>query len=181
MFCSVLLITRLLFGTLYPAYCSYKAVKTKNVKEYVRWMMYWIVFAIFTCAETFADIFISWLPFYYEIKIFYVIWLMLPATRGATILYKKFIHPQLSKREEEIDKCIAKASDQGYSTLLNLGSKSFNFAASIVLATAIKVLSFKHYLFKRFHVITTATLIKHIIAFLNFVEIISSQGSEYLI
>lgn len=26
---------RLIFGTLYPAYASYKAVKTKNVKEYV--------------------------------------------------------------------------------------------------------------------------------------------------
>lgn len=26
---------RLIFGTLYPAYSSYKAVKTKNVKEYV--------------------------------------------------------------------------------------------------------------------------------------------------
>lgn len=26
---------RLVFGTLYPAYYSYKAVKTKNVKEYV--------------------------------------------------------------------------------------------------------------------------------------------------
>lgn len=27
---------RLVFGTLYPAYSSYKAIKTKNVKEYVR-------------------------------------------------------------------------------------------------------------------------------------------------
>lgn len=27
----------------------------------VKWMMYWIVFALFTCAETFADIFVSWL------------------------------------------------------------------------------------------------------------------------
>lgn len=30
--CSV---SRLVFGTLYPAYSSYKAVKTKDVKEYV--------------------------------------------------------------------------------------------------------------------------------------------------
>lgn len=29
-------IFRLVFGTLYPAYASYKAVRTKNVKEYVR-------------------------------------------------------------------------------------------------------------------------------------------------
>lgn len=28
---------RLTFGTLYPAYSSYKAVRTKNVKEYVSW------------------------------------------------------------------------------------------------------------------------------------------------
>jgi len=27
----------------------------------VKWMMYWIVFALFIFFETFADIFISWL------------------------------------------------------------------------------------------------------------------------
>ena len=31
---------RLVFGTLYPAYASYKAVKTKNVKEYVSTKLY---------------------------------------------------------------------------------------------------------------------------------------------
>ena len=30
---------RLIFGTLYPAYCSFKAVKTKNVK--VRYIIFW--------------------------------------------------------------------------------------------------------------------------------------------
>lgn len=29
------LLFRLVFGMLYPAYASYKAVKTKNIREYV--------------------------------------------------------------------------------------------------------------------------------------------------
>jgi hypothetical protein len=39
------------------------------------------------------------IPFYYEIKILFVIWLLSPATRGSSILYRKFVHPQLMKRE----------------------------------------------------------------------------------
>lgn len=35
---------RLLFGTLYPAYASYKAVRTKNVKEYVSIILYFLYF-----------------------------------------------------------------------------------------------------------------------------------------
>lgn len=129
----------LLFGTLYPAYASYKAVKTKNVKEYVKWMMYWIIFALFTCVETFADILVSfWLPFYYEMKILFVIWLLSPATRGSSVLYRRFVHPQLTKREKEIDDYIAKARDQGYNTVLQLGTKGLSYATAVVMQTALK-------------------------------------------
>ncbi|XP_076257565.1 uncharacterized protein LOC143194768 isoform X3 [Rhynchophorus ferrugineus] len=124
----------LLFGTLYPAYASYKAVKTKNVKEYVKWMMYWIVFALFTCTETFTDIFFSWFPFYYEIKIILVIWLLSPATKGSSILYRKFVHPMLSSREQEIDDYISKAKEQSYRQVLDLGQKG----VTVLMQTAIK-------------------------------------------
>ncbi|XP_059862893.1 receptor expression-enhancing protein 2 isoform X4 [Delphinus delphis] len=90
----------LIFGTLYPAYSSYKAVKTKNVKEYVKWMMYWIVFAFFTTAETLTDIVLSWFPFYFELKIAFVIWLLSPYTKGSSVLYRKFVHPTLSNKEK---------------------------------------------------------------------------------
>ncbi|XP_073241298.1 uncharacterized protein [Porites lutea] len=91
----------LVFGTLYPAYSSYKAMKTKNVREYVRWMMYWIVFALFITVELFADLLLGfWFPFYYELKIIFMLWLLLPATKGSSILYRKFVHPWLSKNEK---------------------------------------------------------------------------------
>lgn len=126
-------IFRLVLGTLYPAYASYKAVRNKDVKDYVsnlnwismsltetpvrwlinlpiifiiymyaqlKWIMYWIVFAFFTCCETFTDIFLSWFPFYYELKVVIVIWLLSPVTEGSSVLYRNFVHPMLFKREK---------------------------------------------------------------------------------
>ncbi|XP_064537983.1 uncharacterized protein ReepA isoform X2 [Drosophila montana] len=128
----------LFFGTLYPAYASYKAVRTKNVKEYVKWMMYWIVFAFFTCIETFTDIFLSWFPFYYEVKVVIVLWLLSPATKGSSTLYRKFVHPMLTRREQEIDEYLNQARERGYSAVLQLGSKGVNYATNVIMQTAIK-------------------------------------------
>ncbi|MBZ3880333.1 Receptor expression-enhancing protein 4 [Sciurus carolinensis] len=128
----------LVFGMLYPAYASYKAVKTKNIREYVRWMMYWIVFAIFMAAETFTDIFISWFPFYYEIKMAFVLWLLSPYTKGASLLYRKFVHPSLSRHEKEIDTYIVQAKERSYETVLSLGKRSLNMAASAAVQAATK-------------------------------------------
>ncbi|XP_068145540.1 receptor expression-enhancing protein 1 isoform X5 [Drosophila tropicalis] len=129
----------LFFGTLYPAYASYKAVRTKNVKEYVKWMMYWIVFAFFTCIETFTDIFLSWFPFYYEVKVVIVLWLLSPATKGSSTLYRKFVHPMLTRREQEIDEYLNQAKERGYSAVLQLGSKGVNYATNVIMQTAIKL------------------------------------------
>ncbi|XP_030554503.1 receptor expression-enhancing protein 2 isoform X4 [Drosophila novamexicana] len=130
----------LFFGTLYPAYASYKAVRTKNVKEYVKWMMYWIVFAFFTCIETFTDIFLSWFPFYYEVKVVIVLWLLSPATKGSSTLYRKFVHPMLTRREQEIDEYLNQARERGYSAVLQLGSKGVNYATNVIMQTAIKTI-----------------------------------------
>nr|XP_005991953.1 PREDICTED: receptor expression-enhancing protein 4-like isoform X2 [Latimeria chalumnae]XP_014341530.1 PREDICTED: receptor expression-enhancing protein 4-like isoform X2 [Latimeria chalumnae] len=123
---------------LYPAYSSYKAIKTKDVREYVRWMMYWIVFAIFMTAETFADIFISWFPFYYELKMAFVIWLLSPYTKGASLLYRKFVHPALSSKEKEIDHYIIKAKESSYETMVTFGKKGLNMAAMAAVQAVTK-------------------------------------------
>ncbi|KAM8798989.1 receptor expression-enhancing protein 2 [Eudromia elegans] len=128
----------LIFGTLYPAYSSYKAVKTKNVKEYVKWMMYWIVFAFFTTAETLTDIVLSWFPFYFELKIAFVIWLLSPYTKGSSVLYRKFVHPTLSNKEKEIDEYITQACDKSYETMMRVGKRGLNLAANAAVTAAAK-------------------------------------------
>ncbi|KAL6117753.1 reep2 [Pungitius sinensis] len=128
----------LAFGTLYPAYSSYKAVKTKNVKEYVKWMMYWIVFALFTTAETATDLLLSWFPFYFELKIAFVIWLLSPYTKGSSVLYRKFVHPTLSNKEKEIDEYIAQAKDKSYDTMMRFGKRGLNLAATAAVTAATK-------------------------------------------
>ncbi|KAM9609188.1 receptor expression-enhancing protein 4 isoform 1-T1 [Morphnus guianensis] len=129
---------RLVFGMLYPAYASYKAVKTKNIREYVRWMMYWIVFALFMATETFTDLLISWFPFYYEIKMAFVIWLLSPYTRGASLLYRKFVHPTLSRKEKEIDTYIIQAKERSYETVVRFGKRGLNMAATAAVQAAAK-------------------------------------------
>ncbi|XP_021254001.1 receptor expression-enhancing protein 3 [Numida meleagris] len=128
----------LVFGMLYPAYYSYKAVKTKNVKEYVRWMMYWIVFALYTVTETITDLTVSWFPLYYELKIAFVIWLLSPYTRGASLMYRKFLHPLLSSKEREIDEYIVQAKERGYETMVNFGRQGLNLAATAAVTAAVK-------------------------------------------
>ncbi|MGH0141074.1 UNVERIFIED_CONTAM: hypothetical protein FKN15_036279 [Acipenser sinensis] len=129
---------RLIFGTLHPAYSSYKAVKSKDVKEYVKWMMYWIVFALFTTAETFTDIFLCWIPFYYELKIAFVVWLLSPYTKGSSVLYRKFVHPMLSSKEKEIDDYLSQAKDKSYDALVHFGRKGLNVAATAAVTAAAK-------------------------------------------
>ncbi|XP_026540576.1 receptor expression-enhancing protein 4 [Notechis scutatus] len=129
---------RLLLGTLYPAYASYKAVRNKDVREYVRWMMYWIVFALFMATETVTDTFISWFPFYYELKMAFVVWLLSPYTKGASLLYRKFVHPTLSSKEKEIDHFICQAKERGYESLVSFGKRSINVAATAALQVAAK-------------------------------------------
>ena len=85
------------------------------MQDYVNWMTYWIVFAIVTIAEEIFDLLLSfWLPFYYELKIIFLFWLLSPVTRGSRLLYRQVIHPALLTREEDIDQLLLQWRDQSY-------------------------------------------------------------------
>uniref|UniRef100_A0A8C6T7T2 Receptor expression-enhancing protein n=1 Tax=Neogobius melanostomus TaxID=47308 RepID=A0A8C6T7T2_9GOBI len=93
-------------------------------------MMYWIIFALFTTVEAITDTFVCWLPFYYELKIAFVVWLLSPYTKGSSVLYRKFVHPTLSSKE--------KVKRQSYDTLVHYGRKGLNVAATAAVMAATK-------------------------------------------
>ncbi|GAU90841.1 hypothetical protein RvY_03203-2 [Ramazzottius varieornatus] len=124
----------LCLGILYPAYASYKAIRMKSPKDYVKWMMYWVVFSLFTAVETFTDVFLAfWFPFYYEIKILIVLWLMMPATRGSSILYRKFVHPLLVENEQHLDAYIERAKLDSYSVFKEVSGFALQYMARFVV------------------------------------------------
>jgi receptor expression-enhancing protein 5/6 len=90
-------------GFLYPAFKSFEAIETKQKGDDTQWLIYWVVYAFFSIIEVFADFLIYWIPFYYAFKLAFLLWAMLPQTKGAKFLYDNFLKDFLKKNESKID------------------------------------------------------------------------------
>ena len=53
--------------------------------------------------EVFTDFLLYWIPFYYAFKLAFLLWAMLPQTKGAKFLYDSFLKDFLKKNECKID------------------------------------------------------------------------------
>lgn len=98
----------LIFGYAYPAFECFKTVEKNKVEiEELRfWCQYWIIVAFLTVFERVADILISWLPMYGEMKLTFLIYLWYPKTKGGAYVYNSLLRPYMSKHETEVDRKI---------------------------------------------------------------------------
>ena len=96
------LITNLI-GFAYPAYASFKAIHSSDKEDDKQWLTYWTVFAGFNILETFVDLILYWFPFFYLFKSVFFLWLYLPQTQGAKMVFNQVIDPYLLKNEKKID------------------------------------------------------------------------------
>ena len=51
----------------------------------MQWLTYWVIYAVFGAAEIMTDYLLYWVPFYYELKLGFLCWLVAPkyqALRG---------------------------------------------------------------------------------------------------
>jgi len=83
-----------LLGWVLPAYLSIKAIESPGHSDDVQWLTYWVTFGFFNFVETFATrVILYYLPWYYAFKSVFILWLQLPAFRGAETLYGAVVRP----------------------------------------------------------------------------------------
>jgi hypothetical protein len=82
-----------------------------SADDHKQWLMYWLVFSFFHLMEYFLVIILVWIPFYWEIKCLFLLWLQYPDTRGASYIYLYWIRPVLKSNEEQIDSSVEKGME----------------------------------------------------------------------
>lgn len=94
-----------------PAYRCFKAMEYKGAQRLRFWCQYWMVITIFTVLEGFLDAFVSWMPLYTSLKVFFIIYLWHPQTEGATPLYQSTVRPTVVLHQGKIDDFLEDAKD----------------------------------------------------------------------
>lgn len=115
-------------GFVIPAYYSLIAIKTTTSKDDTQLLTYWIVFAFLNVIEFWSKTILYLVPFYWFVKTVFLLYIALPQTGGAVMIYSHVIAPVTDRyvtvNESEADEVKAavdnaaskgKASTSGFS------------------------------------------------------------------
>ncbi|KAI8965137.1 TB2/DP1, HVA22 family-domain-containing protein [Daldinia sp. FL1419] len=97
---------------LFPLFASYKALKTSDPAQLTPWLMYWSVLSCALLVESWLEFILYWVPFYSYMRLFFLLYLVLPQTQGARMLYETYLHPYLEENEAAIEEFIASSHDR---------------------------------------------------------------------
>ena len=112
----------IIIGTAYPLYMSIKTVRKKIIEEneeeeneeeeeeneienendIIHWLSYWVIFSVFINFENLFKFLLNYIPFYFFIKVVFLLFCYLPQFRFANYLYQKFIKKLFSKYEKTV-------------------------------------------------------------------------------
>eukprot|EP01025_Chloroclados_australasicus_P039791 TRINITY_DN4140_c0_g1_i4.p1 TRINITY_DN4140_c0_g1~~TRINITY_DN4140_c0_g1_i4.p1 ORF type:complete len:156 (+),score=30.74 TRINITY_DN4140_c0_g1_i4:113-580(+) len=111
MFFGLVPVACYIVGLLYPTYNSFKAIESTSADDDKQWLTYWVVYSLISLVELFAEWILEWIPLYFEAKLVFLAWLIAPQTKGALMLYEKFIRPFLQENMAAIDPVFRQVGD----------------------------------------------------------------------
>ncbi|KAJ3237646.1 hypothetical protein HDU81_009196 [Chytriomyces hyalinus] len=86
----------------WPVVKSLRAAESCKKEEVQTWLAYWVITALMTLIEYAIDAVLTLFPFYYFLKMLFVLWLIIPYCNGSYILYMgmlKNVLPPIKKPE----------------------------------------------------------------------------------
>ena len=109
----------ILIATVYPLYISYKTLQNHindydedeneneedsgdNINDIIQWLSYWVVYSIFINFETIFKKLLIYIPFYFFIKVIFLLFCFLPQYQLSGWIYNKFIRDLFIKYEKDI-------------------------------------------------------------------------------
>jgi hypothetical protein len=90
----------------YPIFASFKAIESLDKEDDKQWLTFWIVWASAVLVESFTNIFIYWIPLYFEIKLGFFLLLQTPFLNLSGKIYEWYIKQYLLQRRLYLDEII---------------------------------------------------------------------------
>ena len=114
-----------LVGTLYPAFWTIKSLEQNLVEEQKKWLTYWVVFGSFIIIDMSSVVIVKFIPFYFFLKILFLIWLFMPGSNGCTIIYYLVVKKIFRYYEDKIESYVVGAKDYANDIFNDNSLKSF--------------------------------------------------------
>lgn len=86
-----------LAGFVLPGYYSLKALKSRAKDDDTKLLTYWVVFASLQIIEFWSKTILYWIPAYFLFKTIFLVYIALPSTNGAELVYNSVILPIANK------------------------------------------------------------------------------------
>ena len=95
-----------LIGTMYPAFWTVKSIEEGKLDEEKHWLTYWAVFGFFIVIDMFNPIIMKILPFYFILKIIFLILMFIPGAGFCNLVYNLIANHILIKYEAIFDEVV---------------------------------------------------------------------------
>ncbi|KAI9662042.1 MAG: ER membrane protein DP1/Yop1 [Alyxoria varia] len=98
-------------GFLIPGYFSLEALFSPSPTDDTQWLTYWVTYALLTSFESLVNA-VYWFPFYYTFKFVLILWMALPQTGGAQVIFRSVVQPVFARFFENSAATSARAQAQ---------------------------------------------------------------------
>mmetsp|Transcript_25806 Transcript_25806/g.35955 ORF Transcript_25806/g.35955 Transcript_25806/m.35955 type:complete len:242 (+) Transcript_25806:98-823(+) len=123
------------FTFLYLVYMTFKIQDETGeieMKDKIYWLTYWAFYGVWTLFDTSSDFIFYYayneiIPYVDAAKLIFVLWCLLPQTRGAQQIYYLFIHRELQRYEMKIDQTLATVKASLSQVMMELGRMGLEF------------------------------------------------------